>query len=60
MSTTRPNWKVLPPDPGDVYADCSLTGRPAERVIIGLGGRPRTVWTGIGGGGPEALVRLDT
>jgi IS5 family transposase len=39
---------VLPPEPGDVYGDSAFTGGPAERVIIGRGGRPRTVWTGIG------------
>ena len=31
----------------------------AERVIIGRGGRPNTVWTGIRGRGPEALARLE-
>ena len=51
--------RVLPPEPGDVYADSSFTGGPAERVIIGRGGRPRTVWTGIWGRSPEALVRLE-
>lgn len=43
---------VLPPEPGDVYADSSFSGGPAERVIIGRGGRPHTVWTGIWGSGP--------
>ncbi|MGH3102172.1 MAG: IS5 family transposase, partial [Thermoleophilia bacterium] len=50
---------VLPPEPGDVYADSALTGGRAERLIIGRGGRPRTVWTGIWGRGPEALARLE-
>ena len=50
---------VLPPEPGDVHGDSAFTGGPAERVIIGRGGRPRTVWTGIWGRGPEALARLE-
>src|ERR687897_828995 len=50
---------VLPPEPGDVYGDSAFTGETAERVIIGRGGRPRTVWTGIWGRGPEALARLE-
>lgn len=50
---------VLPSEPGDVYGDSAFTGGPAERVIIGRGGRPRTVWTGIWGRGPEALARLE-
>jgi transposase, IS5 family len=51
---------VLPREPGDVYADSAFTGGPAERVIIGRGGRPRAVWTGgTWGRGPEALARLD-
>src|SRR3712207_2758017 len=50
---------VLPRGPGDVYADSACTGGPAERLIIGRGGRPRTVWTGIWGRGPEALARLE-
>ncbi|HEX6010552.1 MAG TPA: IS5 family transposase [Geminicoccaceae bacterium] len=50
---------VLPSEPGDVYADSAFTGRPAERVIIGRGGRPRTVWTGVWGRRPEALARLE-
>ncbi len=50
---------VLPPEPGDVYGDSAFTGGPAEQVIIGCGGRPRTVWTGIWGRGPEALARLE-
>jgi IS5 family transposase len=50
---------VLPSEPGDVYADSAFTGGPAERVIIGRGGRPRTVWTAIWGRGPEALERLE-
>lgn len=49
---------VLPPEPGDVYGDSAFTGGAAERVIIGRGGRPRTVWTGIWGRGPEALAQL--
>jgi transposase, IS5 family len=49
---------VLPPEPGDVYGDSAFTGGPAERLIISQGGRPRTVWTGIWGRGPEALARL--
>src|SRR5829696_8889592 len=36
--------RVLPPEPGHVYADSSFAGGPAERVIIGRGGRPRIVW----------------
>lgn len=51
--------RVLPPEPGDVYADSSFAGGPAERVIIGRGGVPRTVRTGIWGRGPEALARLE-
>lgn len=51
--------RVLPPEPGHVYADSSFAGGPAERVIIGRGGTPRTVQTGIWGRGPEALVRLE-
>jgi transposase, IS5 family len=51
--------RVLPPEPGDVYGDSAFTGGPAERVIIGRGGRPHTVWTGIWGRGPEALERLE-
>ncbi len=51
--------RVLPPEPGDVYGDSAFTGGAAERVVIGRGGRPRTVWTGIRGRGPEALARLD-
>jgi transposase, IS5 family len=50
---------VLPPEPGDVCADSAFTGGRAERLIIGRGGRPRTVWTGIWGRGPEALARLE-
>jgi len=50
---------VLPPEPGGVYGDSAFTGGPAERLIIGRGGRPRTVWTGIWGRGPEALARLE-
>ena len=50
---------MLPPAPGDVYGDSAFTGGPAERVIIGRGGRPRTVWTGIWGRGPEVLARLE-
>jgi IS5 family transposase len=50
---------VLPPKPGDVYGDSAFTGGPAERLIISRGGRPRTVWTGIWGRGPEALARLE-
>jgi IS5 family transposase len=50
---------VLPPEPGDVYGDSAFTGGAAERVIIGRGGRPNTVWTGIRGRGPEALARLE-
>jgi len=51
--------RVLPPEPGDVYGDSAFTGGPAERLIIGRGGRPCTVWTGIWGRGPEALARLE-
>jgi IS5 family transposase len=51
--------RVLPPEPGDVYGDSAFTGGPAERVVIGHGGRPCTVWTGIWGRGPEALARLE-
>ncbi len=50
---------VLPPEPGEVYGDSAFTGGPAERLITGRGGRPRTVWTGIWGRGPEALARLE-
>ncbi len=51
---------VLPREPGDVYADSAFTGGPAERVIIGRGGRPRAVWTGgTWGRRPEALARLE-
>jgi IS5 family transposase len=49
---------VLPPEPGDVYGDSAFAGGPAERVIVGRGGRSCTVWTGIWGCGPEALARL--
>jgi transposase, IS5 family len=49
---------VLPAEPGDVYAD-SAFGGSAERVIIGRGGTPRTIRTGIWGRGPEALARLE-
>jgi transposase, IS5 family len=49
---------VLPPEPGDVYGDSAFAGGPAERVIVGRGGRSCTVWTGIWGCGPEALTRL--
>jgi IS5 family transposase len=51
--------RVLPPEPGEVYGDSAFTGGAAERLIIGRGGRPRTVWTGIWGRGPEALARLE-
>lgn len=51
--------KVLPPEPGDMYGDSAFSGGPAERVIIGRGGRPRTVWSSIWGSGPEALARLE-
>jgi len=51
--------RVLPPEPGDAYGDSAFTGGAAERVIIGRGGRPHTVWTGIWGRGPEALGRLE-
>ena len=47
---------VLPPEPGDVDGDSAFTGGTAERLIIGRGGRPRTVWIGIWGRGPEALT----
>ena len=50
---------VLPPEPGDVFGDSAFSGGPAERVIIARGGRPRTVWTGIWGSGPEALAQLE-
>ena len=50
---------VLFPEPGDVYADNAFTGGRAERAIIGRGGRPRTMWPGIWGRGPEALERLE-
>ena len=50
---------VLPPEPGEVYGDSAFTGGSAERAIIARGGRPRTVWTGIWGRGPEALARLE-
>ncbi len=50
---------VLPPEPGDVYGDSAFAGGPAERMIISRGGRPRTVWTGIWGRGPEALACLE-
>ena len=48
---------VLPPEPGEVHGDTALTGGAAERAITGRGGRPRAVWTGIRGRGPEALAR---
>ena len=51
--------KVLPAEPGEVYGDSAFSGGPTERVIIAHGGRPRTVWSGIWGGGPEALARLE-
>lgn len=51
--------RVLPPEPGHVYADSAFAGGPSERVIIGRGGTPRTVQTGIWGRGPEALARLE-
>jgi Transposase DDE domain len=51
--------QVLPPEPGNVYADSAFAGGPAERVIIESGGMPRTVRTGIWGRGPEALARLE-
>ena len=51
--------RVMPPEPGDVYGDSAFTGGAAERLIIGRGGRPRTVWAGIRGRGPEALARLE-
>jgi IS5 family transposase len=50
---------VLPPEPGYVYGDSAFTGGLAERLISGRGGRPRTVWTGIWGRGPDALARLE-
>ena len=49
---------VLPLEPGEVYGDNAFAGGPAERVIVGRGGQPRTVWTGLWGRGPEALARL--
>jgi len=51
--------RVLPPEPGNVHADSSGAGGPAERVSIGRGGVPRTVQTGLWGCGPEALARLE-
>lgn len=51
---------VLPVEPGDVFGDSAFAGRTAERVILDRGGRPRTVWTGIWGSGPQALTRLET
>jgi IS5 family transposase len=50
---------ILPEAPGDVFGDSAFSGGPAERTIIGRGGRPCTVWTGIWGSGPEALTRLE-
>ena len=44
---------ILPEAPGDTYGDSAFSGGPAERVIIGRGGRPRMVWTGIGAAGPR-------
>lgn len=51
--------RVLPPEPGDVYADSAFTGCPAERLILGRGGRRCTAWTGIWARAPEALTRLE-
>ncbi len=50
---------VLPLEPGYVHGDSAFAGGPAERLIISRGGRPRTVWTGIWGRGPDALARLE-
>jgi IS5 family transposase len=50
---------VLPAEPGEVYGDSVFAGGSAERVIIGRGGTPRTIRTGVWGRGPEALARLE-
>lgn len=42
-----------------MFGDSAFSGWPAERVSIGRGGKPRTVWTGLWGSGPEALAQLE-
>ena len=48
---------VLPPDPGDVHGDSAFASARSDRIILGKGGRPCTVQTGVWGG-PDALARL--
>ncbi len=47
----------LPPEPGEVYGDSAFASARSDRLILGRGGTPMTVRTGVWGG-PEALVAL--
>ena len=49
---------VLPPEPGDVYADSAFAGDRAWGAIRARGGTPCVVHTHTWGG-PEALARLE-
>jgi IS5 family transposase len=49
--------RVLPEEPGKVYADSAFAGRKAEDLIRARGGIPWTVGTGTWSGA-EALARL--
>ena len=49
---------VLPPEPGDVYADSAFAGDRAWKAVRSRGGMPRVVHTHTWGG-PEALARLE-
>ena len=48
---------VLPPEPGDVYADTAFGGDKPWKAIRARGGTPQVVQTGTWGGA-EALARL--
>ena len=50
--------RVLPPEPGDVYADSAFAGGRAWEAIRSRGGMPQVVHTHTWGG-PEALARLE-
>jgi IS5 family transposase len=47
---------VLPPEPGDVYADSAFGGDKSWKAIRARGGMPQVVQTGSRGGA-EALAR---
>jgi transposase, IS5 family len=50
--------RVLPDEPGEVYADSAFAGDKVWRAVRSRGGVPRVVHTHTWGG-PEALARLE-